>query len=76
MLWHRNEMKRDRSGILRCPDDQAGLGATSLDQANAAGTRRKPRPQRDPGGIDNDAPTDAEIALNQERLFILFGVDV
>lgn len=54
VLWARNEMRRDASGVLRCPDDADGLDATSLDRANAAGATRRQRVQRDPGGIIGD----------------------
>ncbi len=74
--WPRNVMARDASGVLRCPDDGAGLDSTTLDRANSAGVRRRPVRTRDSGTLVDPPPTAAEIALNQERLFILFGVRV
>lgn len=46
MTWYRSVMRRDPSGMLACPDDQAGRDATTLNRLNSQGTRdvKRPRP--------------------------------
>lgn len=39
-MWPRNRMRRDRSGLLACPDDMTGRDAVTLDAGNARGALR------------------------------------
>ncbi|MEY4931754.1 MAG: hypothetical protein RLZZ403_74 [Pseudomonadota bacterium] len=76
VLWARNLMRRDPSGILRCPDDDRGMDPVSLDRANQAGVKPRRKAPKDPGSMTDDSPTAAEVAANVARLEAVFGVDL
>jgi hypothetical protein len=45
--WRRSQLRRDRAGLLKCPDEGTGADSVALTQANAqaaARPRRRYRP--------------------------------
>lgn len=56
VMWRRSQLKRDRAGMLACPDDAKGKDGVTLAQENAAqaGQPRGPLAIRDGGNYDND----------------------
>jgi hypothetical protein len=56
--WRRSQLRRDRSGLLACPDDRKGLDVVSLAEGNARLARRR-RPATGPDDGHYDNATDA-----------------
>lgn len=54
VTWYRSQMRKDRAGRLRCPDDREGRDPVTLSELNAAAAARPPRrgAARDGGGHD------------------------
>ncbi len=52
--WRRSQLRRDRSGLLACPDDVRGRDSVTLDEGNAMGAMETtgPKTVRDAGNID------------------------
>lgn len=52
VAWRRSQLKRDRAGLLYCPDEGEGRDSVTLDEANAAAAesyRNAPRGTNDGG---------------------------
>lgn len=58
-MYYRWELRRDRAGLLACPDEGDGRDMVTLGEGNAlqASRPRYTAPPRDGGNIDNDGPT-------------------
>ena len=56
--WRRSQLRRNRAGLLVCPDEGNGRDAVTLSEQNAAGAQeyasRLGRQRRDPGNFDHD----------------------
>jgi len=40
VMWYRSQLRKDRAGNLRCPDDASGRDAVTLSELNAAAAKR------------------------------------
>lgn len=54
--WYVSQMRKDRSGIWACPNDQGGRDEVTLSEANARAAQKGPRAVPLPGtGMDDDS---------------------
>lgn len=59
--WHRSDLMRDASGLLRCPDE-TGRDAVTLDRLNARHSmQRRPVYRKDGGSTDPTSGGDGTL---------------
>lgn len=69
--WRRSQLRRDRAGLLYCPDEGPGRDAVALSRDNVAQSRRRyaPLAPKDGGNWDNDGP----VSTGSPQLALSWG---